>query len=240
VRPKDLVYASLKRRILLNDLKPAAALTELGVAQDMGCSQGTVREVLMRLQEDGLVLREGHRGTSVTPLDATVAGEMLALRRSIETRGAPWAAAAMTADARSGLVRILRAMELAAAQNNEYELIECDTTFHMTLFGLSGFKALEPILLRLILHSHRQKLWEPRHRRPLRETARRHVDILAALDQGGQPLARELGRHIDTIVDIDGEIADSARQTSGAVQSQERGGVDRTAKPQGGPPHATP
>ncbi len=70
MRQRELVYATLKRRILLNELRPETALTELGVAQEMGCSQGTVREALLRLQEDGLVLREGHRGTTVTPLDA--------------------------------------------------------------------------------------------------------------------------------------------------------------------------
>ncbi len=78
------VYATLKRRILLNELRPETALTELGIAQEMGCSQGTVREALLRLQEDGLVLREGHRGTTVTPLDAEAAAEMLALRRRLE------------------------------------------------------------------------------------------------------------------------------------------------------------
>ena len=56
MRPREAVYATLKRRILLNDLEPGAALTELGLAQELMCSQGTVREALLRLQEDGLVL----------------------------------------------------------------------------------------------------------------------------------------------------------------------------------------
>lgn len=62
----------------------------------MACSQGTVREALLRLQEDGLVIRAGRRGTTVTPLDADAASEMLALRRRIETRGAARAAAHAT------------------------------------------------------------------------------------------------------------------------------------------------
>ena len=72
----------------------------------------------------------------------------------------------------------------------------------MAIFRESGLRALEQILLRLILHSHRQKLWEPRHSRPLVETAARHRPIIAALRQGGEPLASALAQHIDSIVEI--------------------------------------
>ncbi len=202
MRPRDHVYASLKRRILLNDLRPETPLTELGVAQQLGCSQGTVREALLRLQEDGLVLREGRRGTTVTPLEPEIAIEMLAMRRRLEMRAAPRAAAAATAEDIARLEEIQHGMDAAAAADDAYAMIELDTAFHLAIFRLSGYRALEQILLRLILHSHRQKLWEPRHRRPLAETARRHRPILAALRQGGDALAAALGQHIDTIVDV--------------------------------------
>lgn len=202
MRQRDLVYATLKRRILLNDLKPETALTELGVAQETGCSQGTVREALLRLQEDGLVLREGHRGTTVTPLDADVAREMLALRRRLEMRAALRSAAAVTPEVIAQLEMVQGQMDSAAATQDAYRVIELDTEFHMAIFRLSGFRALEQILLRSILHSHRQKLWEPRHCRPLAETAGRHRSILSALQQGGDKLAAALGQHIDTIVDV--------------------------------------
>jgi GntR family transcriptional regulator, rspAB operon transcriptional repressor len=202
LRPRDAVYSTLKRRILLNELKPEAALTELGVATEMACSQGTVREALLRLQEDGLVVREGHRGTTVTPLDSDVAIEMLALRRQLETRSASRAAEALTAEADAKLVQLQEQMQAAAAAGDVFALIELDTAFHMTIFRLSGFRALEPILQRCILHTHRQKLWEPRHCRSLAETAGRHRQILIALHTGGAALATVLGHHIDTIVDV--------------------------------------
>jgi DNA-binding GntR family transcriptional regulator len=201
-RPREAVYRALKRCILLNELSPAAPLTELGIAEAMGCSQGTVREALLRLQEDGLVQRAGHRGTSVTPLDGDSAGEMLALRRLIETRAAPRAAAALTIEARAGFVATLSEMEAAARAGDAYGVMLLDIDFHMALFRLSGRAALEQILLRAMLHSHRHKLWEPRHGRPLLETARRHRDIITALDAGGEALSAALGIHIDTIVEI--------------------------------------
>jgi DNA-binding GntR family transcriptional regulator len=204
LRPKDAIYAAVKRRIVLNTLRPGVVLTELGLAADLGCSPGPVREALMRLQEDGLVLRKGHRGTVVTPLNPDEAEEILALRRRIEIGAAPRAASAADAAALARLDLLRARMAEAARDGDEYRLIELDTEFHLEIFRLAGLRALEQILVRCILHSHRQKLWEPRHRRPLAETAARHdalYDLLAA--RYGAGLAQALGGHIDTIVDVD-------------------------------------
>jgi DNA-binding GntR family transcriptional regulator len=132
------------------------------------------------------------------------------LRRRIEVRAAPRAASVVDQAGLDRLDRLRERMADAAARGDEYELIELDTTFHLEIFRLAGLRALEQILVRCILHSHRQKLWEPRHRRPLAETAMRHdmlYDLLASRD--GPELARALGEHIDTIVDVDAARAAS-------------------------------
>lgn len=203
MRPRDAIYATLKRQIVLNELKPGMALTELAVAADLGSSQGPVREALMRLQEDGLVLRRGHRGTAVSPLNPEEAEEILALRRRIEVRAAPRVVRAVDAAALGRLTHLRERMEAAAEAGDEYGLIELDTEFHLAIFRLAELRALEQILVRCILHSHRQKLWEPRHRRPLAETAARHDVLLALLRaRDGDALGRALGLHIDTIVEV--------------------------------------
>lgn len=202
LKPRDAVYRGLKRLILLNEIKPGETLTELGLAQQMGCSQGTVREALLRLQEDGLVLRSGHKGTNVTPLDAATAAEMLALRREMEMRTARVAAGRLTRAAFDQLYAIRYEMDACAEAGDEFGLADCDIRFHLTIFSAAQFQALEPILTRVMLHTHRQKLYEPRHRRPLAETAARHDAILAAIPRGGDALADALRDHIDTIVDI--------------------------------------
>lgn len=203
MRPRDAIYTTLKRQIVLNELRPGVTLTELAVAADLGSSQGPVREALMRLQEDGLVLRSGHRGTSVTPLNPEEAEEILALRRRIEVRAAPRAVRAVDAAALARLTHLRERMDAAAEAGDEYGLIELDTEFHLAIFRLAELRALEQILVRCILHSHRQKLWEPRHRRPLAETAARHDALLELVKaRDGEALARALGLHIDTIVEV--------------------------------------
>ncbi len=199
-RPSDLVYGIVKRRIILNELTPETVLTELGLAHEIGCSQGPIREALLRLQEDGLVVRSGRR-TIVTRLTEEEADEMLALRRRIETRGALKAALHADERALEDLRGILAAMMEAAAEGDEYRVIEADKDFHLALFRLSGLDALGQILARCIMHSNRYKLWAPEHRRPLIETARRHDILYERLAAGdGSGLAAALGSHIDTIV----------------------------------------
>ncbi|MFI4997673.1 MAG: GntR family transcriptional regulator [Hyphomicrobiales bacterium] len=201
MRPLDFAYADVKRRIMMNELKPGEALTELGLARGLGCSQGTIREALFRLQEDGLVTRAGRRGTTVTRLDPDEAQEILALRRRIETRGALKAVLSVDDQALARLKALELEMEGAARQDDEARLTELDISFHQMLFGLSGLEALEQILTRCMLHAHRWRLWAPSHRRPLLETARRHRPITAKLAaRDGEGLAEAIGHHIDTIV----------------------------------------
>jgi DNA-binding GntR family transcriptional regulator len=210
MRPADVVYGHVKRRIMLNELKPETVLTELGLAHEIGCSQGTIREALLRLQEDGLVARTARRGTVVTRLTEDEAREMLVLRKTIETRGALRAARAVDDQLLAGLATIRAEMDEAAAANDEYALIEADKDFHIAIFRAAGLDALEQILVRCIMHSHRCKLWAPGHRRPLADTAARHdvlIERLAARD--GQGLAQALGEHIDTIVLL-GDPAEAA------------------------------
>jgi DNA-binding GntR family transcriptional regulator len=127
---------------------------------------------------------------------------MLALRRRLETRGAARAASRARPEDVAELRSLVDSMEEAARAADDYGLIEIDTAFHMAIFRLAGLRSLDQILQRCILHSHRQKLWEPRHQRSLLETARRHRPVIDALGRGGEALAQALGHHIDTIVDI--------------------------------------
>jgi DNA-binding GntR family transcriptional regulator len=202
LRPGEAVYRAVKRRIVLNEFGPGVSITELGLARELGCSQGTVREALFRLREDGLVLRAPNRGTMITPIGPDEAAEIVALRRRIETMAAPKASAAAHAEDIRELSRLYDDMAEAAGRGDDYGLIEIDTEFHLAIFRLARLQALEQILRRCILHSHRSKLWAPGHRRSLAETAGRHAAILDRLTaRDGAGLATALAEHIDTIVD---------------------------------------
>jgi DNA-binding GntR family transcriptional regulator len=186
----------------MNELAPGTVLTELGLASDLGCSQAAVREALLRLEGEGLVLRAGRQGTTVTDLDAATALEILDLRRRIELRGARRAARRAGTGDLARLQALLQAMHDAAEAGDAWALVEQDVAFHLALFRAAALHAMEPILARCVMHTHRFKLWAPWHRRPLQQTAARHAPILAALRDGDAAvLAREISNHLDTIVE---------------------------------------
>lgn len=226
-RPREAAHAWIKRRIVMNEIGPGQTITELGVARELGCSQGTIREALMRLQDEGLVVRAGRRGTTVTTIDAEEADEIIALRRRIEMRGALRAVRYVVPTDIARLDLIQAEMDAAAAAGDAFALIEHDMAFHMEIFRLSGLQALEQILMRCMLHSHRFKLYAPGHQRPLTESARRHRVLVEHLEsRDGPGLSEAIGHHIDTLIDVDGRMHDPDAVTGDVVPLASRSQPD--------------
>lgn len=197
------VFEDLKRLIVLGELAPGAPLVELELAQHFGCSQGPVREALLALQVEGLVIRQGHRGTRVSDCTEAEAVEMFLLRRGIETRGVRRASVRATSRLLDDLRSLVEAMEACAGQNDEYGLSEHDRAFHQRLFQGADLPAVEPILMRCILHNHRFKITRSDEARDLMQTARRHWSIVEELESGdAEAAARAIGHHVETIVDF--------------------------------------
>ncbi len=191
---------------MLNELPPGSVLVELALAAELVGSQSSIREALLRLEGEGLVVRSGHQGTTITDLDAVEAGEILALRRRIEGRAAKTVVRRRMAADLARLEMSLANMRQAAAAGDLWDMVRADTQFHLDLFAISGLHAMEPILARCILHTHRFRLWAPWHHRPLLQTADRHLPILAALRAGdAADLRRHIEAHLDTIVETRSE-----------------------------------
>jgi DNA-binding GntR family transcriptional regulator len=77
-------YAALREAIVRGDLAPNARLVEadLGTTYDM--SRGAVRTALIRLEQEGLVVREPHKGARVRHVSDDEAVEILETRAVLE------------------------------------------------------------------------------------------------------------------------------------------------------------
>jgi acetyl esterase/lipase/DNA-binding FadR family transcriptional regulator len=195
------VHAWLKRQIMLSKVLPGEPLVELEIAATMGCSQGTVREAMLRLQEDGLIVRKGYGGTIVTPTSATEARAFLSLRAQLEAQALAHSLPRIGAAQIEALAALVRQMEAAAAADDEYGLFELDQQFHGTLFHWAEMPSLAPVLTRCSLYNHRNKIALDVAPRSLMETARRHWRIVAALESGRFDEAeRVLRHHIESVI----------------------------------------
>ena len=77
-------YESLRAAIVGGDIAPDARLVEADISATFGMSRGAVRTALIRLEQDGLVVREPHRGARVRKVSDEEAVEILEARAVLE------------------------------------------------------------------------------------------------------------------------------------------------------------
>ena len=206
-------FDALKHDIMLGELAAGEPLVELELAARFGCSQGTVREALLQLQEEGLVRRRGHRGTQVSDCTADEAVEMFRVRQQIECAGVLRALRNPSRDLVLELKALVEAMESAAREDDEMELAAFDRDFHRRLFRDADLPALDPILHRCLIHNHRFKISRSEGKRDLVLTAQRHWPLVAAIEAGNATAAMaSLEHHIATIVDFGPNVFPGAGQ----------------------------
>lgn len=202
-RRADNVYHALKRAILLRDRSPGDALLEQDLANEMNCSQGTIREALMRLQHDGLVTRRGYRGTIVSDTSADEAALLTSVRIRIETNAAARAAAAATEADFKELKAVIALMREHEVEGDTYGLAELDHRFHATILRAAGLEAVEPILTRCMLHIHRHTVGNPERRGPTHyeNASRAHEALFQVLRSRNAEKSGELMRgHIEDVI----------------------------------------
>jgi DNA-binding GntR family transcriptional regulator len=206
-------FNALKRDIMLGTLPAGTVLTELDLAAHFGCSQGTVREALLQLQEEGLVLRKGHRGTQVSACTEDEAIEMFRVRQQIECNGIVRALTAPSRTLISDLKALFWEMTEAARLGDELALASFDRDFHRRIFQDAGLPALDPILHRCLVHNHRFKISRSTTPRDLLATALRHGPIIESIESGDIAQATNaLHHHIATIVDFGPNVFPDANQ----------------------------
>ncbi|WP_417684942.1 GntR family transcriptional regulator [Roseibium sp.] len=192
------VYQALKRRIVIGDMTHNSPMTEQALAGDFACSQGTIREALLQLQEDGLVDRRGYQGTFVTRTTDEEAIVLVRLRLSLECAGMERAVPLMNDEGETHLRSLSNLYLECRAQRDIFACAEVDRAFHMAIFHIADMPMLEPILKRTLIQLHRftvsrnrgNILWRPLQTDP-------HMEIVDAMARRNAEEAKAiLGRHI--------------------------------------------
>jgi len=126
---RDAAYERIREWILDGTLAPGESLRDEALAEALGMSRTPVREALQRLEDDGLVVTNAARRSSVGPLSLQQARNVYPLAGVIEGLALRLALPAMDAPAldemRSANVRLaeaLRAGDAAAAMVADHAL----------------------------------------------------------------------------------------------------------------------
>jgi DNA-binding GntR family transcriptional regulator len=186
VSKTDMVAALIRELIITGELTAGQQLRQRDLAQRFGVSQTPVREAMRRLESEGLVIGDTHRGfTVVTPDDGPVE-ENFQIRAALESLGASLAARKIDEAGLAELERLNEQMRALAGGDPRYA--ELNREFHFTLYQYSR----SPLLMSLM-----RLLWAslhggPRVLRTHAESARQHDAILDALRAGDADAASAL------------------------------------------------
>jgi len=142
-RMADQIAAAIRDSIATGKFPPNMHLQELDIAREMQTSRVPVREALMQLERDGLVIRQANRGTFVAELTEKMVREVSTLRGLLEGFAASEAVRRLTEDDLTALERMTRDMRDAANEGDFSRVLECDYAFHRHLIQLAGHDLLE-------------------------------------------------------------------------------------------------
>ena len=187
----DMVTAKLREMIVAGDLKPGAALRQRDLAGEFGVSQTPVREGLRRLEAEGLVSNDTHKGSIVAEARAGRWSENFAIRAALESLAAEIACDTITDEQVRELQDLDNQMRAIGSINDEYRAL--NQRFHMQICAIAD----SPLLMSFI-----KLLWRalgdgPHVVRTHSESARQHRQIIAALcARDKEKVTEVIRRHI--------------------------------------------
>jgi DNA-binding GntR family transcriptional regulator len=183
VSKTDMVAALIRQLIITGELAAGGQLRQRDLAQRFGVSQTPVREALRRLESEGLVVGDAHRGFTVVEPDDGPVEENFQIRAALESLGASLAARKIDA----GGIQALRDLNdrMRALADDDPRYADLNREFHFAVYEHAG----SPLLLSLM-----RLLWAslhggPRVSRTHAESARQHDAIIDALSAGDAPAA---------------------------------------------------
>lgn len=181
-------YERLRAAILSLDLLPGERLSERGLESMLGASRTPIRAALMRLENEGLTLRDA-RTWRVTPIDLSEIRALMEYREALET-----AVVALAVDrAEDADLESLDAIVRAGDEHDDADAVLRDgNDFHVALARLSRNPFLVDAIAGTLLRLSRTRWLEVRSAASRAQAAAEHREIVTAVAARDAERARAL------------------------------------------------
>jgi DNA-binding GntR family transcriptional regulator len=213
-RPKGTgmqrVYAQVREDIIALRLPPGCDLDEASLEERFGVSRTPVREALIRLASEGLIVLLPNRGARVTHIDISDVPQLFEALELCQRATIRWAAVRRAPEDIAEL-RQMNQKFLEAAQNGDSERMgEVNKDFHMIIGRICGnryFESLYSSLLAVSLRLARTAFaYAPRsgeaHEAYYMEVVGQHDAMIQAIENGNPEKAEALASvHTDLFRD---------------------------------------
>jgi DNA-binding GntR family transcriptional regulator len=196
---RERIREQLIEDILSGRLPPGSRIIETRLAQQLGVSQGPVREALRDLELFGFVVSSPFRGTQVRQISTDDLLEIYPVRAALEGVAAASAAVRIDDETLGVLEALIGTMREAAVREDQRAHVNADYEFHQTVVKASGNRMLEHVwqTMRLATTTFVTHAMHQITHRTLAEIGERHLPVLAALRSRDPVLAETaMRRHI--------------------------------------------
>ena len=183
--------------IIAGELKPGDRVVESRLARSMGIGHPTVREALVALEHQGLVVRKANQGCVVTTLSSKEIQQILEVRSYLEPLAVELAVQSATAGQHGELMEAAKGMRNAGKANDIEEFYKCDLHFHDTLWRMADnpylARSLAHLMVPLLAFCMLKNLRDHAYLDMVR-SAEGHGEIAQAIASGDKKLARRVAR----------------------------------------------
>ncbi|KAA1158092.1 GntR family transcriptional regulator [Pseudoalteromonas sp. S3178] len=157
---KDQIAEQLRSDIISGEMPPQTKLNEKELAERFGLSRGPIRDVILQLTKEGLLISRNNCGASVNSvLEPKLQRLMIKLRRSIEEYAITELNGNLTDQNIAELEGILASLEDALDREDYTEVTKIDISFHQYLIYQAGGEELVniwyPYVMRMRLNYKR-------------------------------------------------------------------------------------
>jgi len=196
------VYFEILRRIVKGEFQPGQRLVEEELGLEFHVSRTPIREILFKLERDGLVQRLRNHGARVTAFTPDDVEQLYDIRKALECLGIRNAAKSLKL---SELLELESQLEKSKSCNDADFLqkqSELDVEFHKIIVSRSDNRRLVAYLDNLSMLIHSVRLLSYGVQQYARAATEEHLAIVRALLRRDANLAeRLLGEHIEASKD---------------------------------------
>jgi DNA-binding GntR family transcriptional regulator len=197
---KARIADAVRERIALGAIGLGERLSDKDLAGELRVSRTPVREALLQLASERLVVMHPQRGTFVFSAGADEVRELCELRGVLEAGAARLLAGRGGREAATELAALVRESRAALARRDWERCEALDTRFHETLVERAGNALLAESYRALSDRVRALRRHLPRTRERVERGLGEHDAIARAIGKGdGEGAAKRLARHVGNV-----------------------------------------
>ncbi len=197
------VTNALRAAVISGEMRPGELYSAPTLGARFGVSPTPVREAMLDLVREGLVVSLPNKGFRVTEVSDKDLEDMTRLRLLLEPPVVRQVATVIPLADLPALRALAEKIVTAAAAGNLIEYVDADRVFHLTLLGYSNNQRLLDIVSSLRAQTRLLGLRPLVESGQIIESAREHHEILDAIEAGASSKAEQVMRtHIGHVLDL--------------------------------------